>query len=330
MSAPAAVGDPAPAPESQAAASAVPRLRDAGDVVHLRRPAGPLGRAAALFVEPRMEPAPDPPPPSPPYAAPRARGPGAAGEVAPRPRRAGPLGRAAALFVEPRMEPAPDPPPPSPPYAAPRAAVLGRRTEALPLAAALANAMRAGHAAAAVAAWSPDRDSASPDRDSAAPEPAPALAADAASGPATSPRGREPIGGFAALPAAARLATRLTGRGLTAVARGRLAWIELPAHPLAAAPAARRANAAVDAPLVLVVTGPRCDTLDVLLEEQDVIVVVTGDPDGPLARLAIEASPVPAVACPPLAGPARLLALAGLAGRRALGANLRAATEGGP
>ena len=121
-----------------------------------------------------------------------------------------------------------------------------------------------------------------------------------------------------AAPAAARLAARLTARGLPSTARGRLAWLPLERHPVAAALASRRAAAALEVPLVIALAGPRTDALEGLLREQDLVVVVTRDPDGPLARLAVAASEVPAVACPPLAAGPRLLALAGLAGSRAL------------
>jgi hypothetical protein len=185
----------------------------------------------------------------------------------------------------------------------PRVAVLGRRAEAVAVAVAVANALRAQHGApaAALALWSP-LDAPRPD---AEPEPRP---------PAS--------------PGASRLAARLSARGLTAVARGRLAWVGLDDHPVAAALAARRLAGAVDAPVVTVIAGPRTAVLEGLLREQDLLVVVARDPGGALARLAVATSEVPAVACPPLAaGPARLLAAAGLAGPRALDPRTRAALE---
>jgi hypothetical protein len=171
--------------------------------------------------------------------------------------------------------------------------VLGTPSQAPPVAAALANALRTQQrdAAAVVAVWAP---SAAP-RATAAPPPA-----------------------APAAPAAARLAARLTARGLPSTARGRLAWLPLESHPVAAALASRRAAGAIEVPLVTALTGPRTDVLEGLLREQDLIVVVTQDPDGPLARLAVATAEIPAVACPPLAAGPRLLALAGLAGPRAL------------
>jgi hypothetical protein len=100
------------------------------------------------------------------------------------------------------------------------------------------------------------------------------------------------------------------------VARGRLAWARLPVAPVQAAAAARRA-AALGAPAVLAVTAPRSEAVDDLLAEQDLLVIVAADPDGPLAALAtggLGAVPAAAVAAPPLpAGPRRALALAGVA-----------------
>jgi len=125
-----------------------------------------------------------------------------------------------------------------------------------------------------------------------------------------------------------RLAARLTTRGLPAVGRGRLAWLRLDDHPVAAALAARRLSGALEAPLVLALAGPRTEVLEGLLREQDLVVVVTREPAGALARLAVAGSDVPAIACAPLAsGPARLLALAGISGGRTLDAPLRAAVQ---
>ena len=199
----------------------------------------------------------------------------------------------------------------------PRAAVLGSAADAPPVAAALANALRGRRGApAAVAVWAP------PPR-SGDPGPPPAVANEPPGGAAAAPRSGPP-----ASLAASRLAARLTARGLPAAARGRLAWLRLLDHPVAAALAARRLSGALEAPLVIAVAGPRSDALEGLLREQDLIVVVAREPDGPLARLALARCDVPSIACAPLPhGPARLLALAGLAGARTLDAPLRTAAR---
>ena len=173
-----------------------------------------------------------------------------------------------------------------------RAAVLGAAADAAPVAAMLANALRAagGASTAAVAVWAPGRPGS----------------------------GAPPRGAPAAL-AASRLAARLTARGLPAAARGRLAWMRLDDHPVAAAVAARRAAGALEVPLVVVLAGPRCEVVEGLLGEQDLVLVVTGEPDGPLARLAVASCAGAALAHGPCGpGPARWLALAGLAGARGL------------
>ena len=130
-------------------------------------------------------------------------------------------------------------------------------------------------------------------------------------------RRRLPRRGPAAL-GASRLAARLTARGLPAAARGRLAWLRVDDHPVAAAVAVRRAAGALDVPLVAVLGGPRCEVIEGLIEEQDLVLVV-GEPDGPLVRLAVGSCAGAAVAhgaCAP--GPPRWLALAGLAGAHGL------------
>jgi len=228
--------------------------------------------------------------------------------------------RAVEFFVEPRTAPPPGGVPPgaaAPPAAAPppaflapvpgtraerprpatrlplRAAVLGAATEALPVGAVLANALRtaAGAPAAGLAIWTPGRAA--------------------------------PRGGPAA-PAASRLAARLTARGIPAAARGRHALLALADHPVAATVAVRRAAGALEAPLVSVLAGPRCDVVERLLAEQDLVVVACSEPDGPLARLAVAGCAVAAIACaPPPPGPVRWAARSGLAGRRSLPAALR-------
>ena len=174
-----------------------------------------------------------------------------------------------------------------------RAAVLGSAAEAVPVGALLANALRAAarRPAAALAAWTPG-------------------VAAMRGGPATL--------------AAARLAARLSARGLPAVARGRLSWQALDDHPVAAAVSARRAAGALDVPLVVVLCGPRCEVVEGLLAEQDLVLVVAADPDGPLARLAVAGCATAALACaPPAPGPARWLARSGLGGARGLPGSVR-------
>lgn len=223
---------------------------------------------------------------------------------------------AAPVAVERSLEPASDPPPPGAALP-PRVAVLGRHAEAAPLAVAVANALRAGHdaPAAAIAIWAPPRD--------AAPgEASPALAL-AATPDAADPASRPP-----SAPGASRLAARLRARGLPATARGRLAYVQLADHPVAAALAARRLSGAVEVPVVVVLAGARGAVLEALLHEQDLAVIVTRDPGGALGRLAVSTCEIPAVACAPLpAGPARVLAAAGLAGARALDAPVRTALQ---
>jgi hypothetical protein len=159
-----------------------------------------------------------------------------------------------------------------------RAAVLGRPDDAVPVAAALANDLRARERAGAalVGVW-----------------PAESLRAGLATRAAT------------------RLAERLAARGLPAVARGRLAWLPLVESPVAFA----RAAAAVDMPAVVAITSPRSATTDAVLEEQHRIVVVTPpDTDAALADLAVDGLAHLAAAVtarPPLEAAVRMLALAG-------------------
>ncbi len=221
---------------------------------------------------------------------------------------------AAPVAVEGSLEPASAPPPPGSTLP-PRVAVLGRHAAAAPLAVAVANALRAGHraSAAAVAIWAPPREPAA-----VADPPALALAG--------APDAAEPGSRPPSTPAASRLAARLRARGLPATSRGRLAWIQLADHPVAAALAARRLSGAVEVPVVVVLAGPRGAVLEALLREQDLAVIVTRDPGGALGRLAVSTCEIPAVACAPLpAGPARVLAAAGLAGARALDPPVRTA-----
>jgi hypothetical protein len=131
--------------------------------------------------------------------------------------------------------------------------------------------------------------------------------------------GGDPVARAAAVPSASRLATRLVRRELPAAARGRLAWLALPAEPAAAETALRRAAASVDGPVVTALAGPRPHALERLVDEHD-IVIVAADPTTALARAAVNAFSdrcVSAVACRPLArGLPRALALAGLTAPR--------------
>jgi hypothetical protein len=212
----------------------------------------------------------------------------------------------AAAPPRPHDGPVPQPAPaPLPAFAAPvasarpraatrmplRAAVLGSAVEAVPVGALLANALRSAEGAATAT-----------------------LAV---------PGGGGARGGPATL-AASRLAARLSARGLPAAARGRLAWMALEDHPVAAAVAARRAASALEVPLVVVLCGPRCDVVEALLAEQDLVVIVAADPDGPLARLAVASCTTAALACaPPPPGPPRWAARSGMPGARGLAAPLR-------
>jgi hypothetical protein len=95
-----------------------------------------------------------------------------------------------------------------------------------------------------------------------------------------------------AVRAARRLAARLTSRGLTASARGRLVTVVLPAAEPDARAAAERAFAtAGDTPAVLVVSGPRPDNFDPLMAALDRLIVVPS-PGAPTAleHLAVDAA----------------------------------------
>jgi len=171
--------------------------------------------------------------------------------------------------------------------AAARVAVLGTPQDAPPLAAAVALTLRAADRAPAalVAVWRPGS-------------------------------GGEPAVRRAATPSASRLATRLRRRQLPAVARGRLAWIDLSADPASAETTLRRAAATVDGPVVTALAGPRPPRLEPLIDEHD-LVVIAADPATTLARAALITFAdrcVSALATRPLPrGLPRALALAGLA-----------------
>lgn len=229
----------------------------------------------------------------------------------PRPRAAGPVQRTGA--AEPPRRPrkrrrvATDPPATTagaPPVALPPgllpvtcAAVLGRPGEAEPVAASLALALRRRlHAKAATVI---------------------------ATGGA--PADPDSSGGSSA---ARRVAAAFTAHGIAATARGRLTWVTLPPDETQAVAAARRA-ALVGPPAVLALIAPRTEAWDELLAEQDLLVVVTPDPEGPLVRLATSTlPPVPIRIVRPLPrGLARNLARAGLKPTRPASALLTAADE---
>lgn len=118
-----------------------------------------------------------------------------------------------------------------------------------------------------------------------------------------------------AMPAAARAAATLTGRGHDATAAGRLVVARLAAAPDEAAGQALRVGAAAGAaPVVLALAGPRAGAFDELLALQDLVVVgVASGADPTLVRLAT-AGLQRAVTCAiPPADPGRVLAAAGLA-----------------
>ena len=83
-----------------------------------------------------------------------------------------------------------------------------------------------------------------------------------------------------------RIAARLEAHGLEPRVRGRLAWVRLdPASPDLASLAWQVTLLA--APVVFAVTAPRTPAIDAALVEQDLVVLVTGDPDGALAAAAV-------------------------------------------
>jgi hypothetical protein len=193
----------------------------------------------------------------------------------------GPLSRAAAFFLAPPAPGIARAEVAAPPPAA-RAVVLGAPGDVVPLAAATALALQPP---ALVAIWDV---------------------------------GRTPVAGIATR-AAARLSASLAARGMPAVARGRLAWLRLPADPAKTAAVLRHASAAVNGPLVTALAGPRPPALEELVAEHD-LAIVAADPEGPLARAALArlvARGVDARAHRPLRrGLPRAIALAGLAASR--------------
>jgi hypothetical protein len=94
--------------------------------------------------------------------------------------------------------------------------------------------------------------------------------------------------------------------------------------PVDDGPAAARRAVVAGAPAVLAITVPRSAELDEVLVEQDLVVLVAAEPEGPLARLAAlpEGAPPLVVVRPLRRGPARSLACAGLAAPREIRALL--------
>jgi hypothetical protein len=118
---------------------------------------------------------------------------------------------------------------------------------------------------------------------------------------------------------ARRLASVLNGRAVGARGCGRAVLVALPADPDEALAVGRRAAAAAgEAPVVLVLGGPRAEAFDAALAEQDRLVVLTRPgADATVAALAVASLPADA---PPgaartvaLRPAARVLAVAGLA-----------------
>jgi hypothetical protein len=159
------------------------------------------------------------------------------------------------------------------------AAVLGRPGDAEPMAAAVALALRRPARARAAAVVVIGGEPPPPDA---------------------------PEGGT---PAARRLAARLAAHGFEATGRGRLAWTHAP-------PELALRAAIAGAPAVLAITAPLTPALEGAMAEQDLAVVLTPDPDGPLAQLALpslEHLTVPVLTSTPLPrGLARRFAHAGL------------------
>jgi hypothetical protein len=119
--------------------------------------------------------------------------------------------------------------------------------------------------------------------------------------------------------AARRIVARLDAHGFQAHVRGRLAWVRLDPADHEFVAVARRV-ALIAAPAVLAVTAPRTSALDDALAEQDLLIVVTAEPGGPLAQLVTGGLPrVPVVPVRPLPrGPRRALARAGVRAPRRL------------
>ena len=118
---------------------------------------------------------------------------------------------------------------------------------------------------------------------------------------------------------ARKLATALASRGHAAAVRGRLTVVDLAGSCVeATAEATRVAAVAADVPCVVVLAGPRDESADALLTEQD-RVVVGASHDGDRAVAELTAVAVASLGVPPhvlelpAAPPARALAAAGAA-----------------
>lgn len=96
--------------------------------------------------------------------------------------------------------------------------------------------------------------------------------------------GRGPTG--LAVRRARRLERSLQARDVRARAAGRLVRVELPAEPEAAIASAARAEAATDAPMVVVVAGPRDAAIDRLLAEYDLLLLAASEGGDPVVGLA--------------------------------------------
>jgi hypothetical protein len=118
------------------------------------------------------------------------------------------------------------------------------------------------------------------------------------------PASVEPAGGGTR--AARRLAARLTAQGFEATARGKLAWTSVPPDATVLAAGAT----------VLAIAAPLTPALEHAIAAQDLAVLVTADPDGALASIALASlAPlaIPVLTTPPLRrGIARRLAIAGI------------------
>ena len=116
------------------------------------------------------------------------------------------------------------------------------------------------------------------------------------------------------MPAAARMARALAGRGHQATAGGRLAIVRLSTSCEEAASQALRVGAAAGgAPVVLALAGPRAAAFDELLALQDLVVVAVAPASDPaLARLAAAGLERALTCAVPRGDPGRVLAAAGL------------------
>lgn len=216
------------------------------------------------------------------------------------------LDRAAALFLTP---PSPTAAPPraaaAGPAGTPAAAVLGSPAHAPAVARLLAAELRlrTRSGCALVGEWRADPD-----------EPGPAR------------------GGMAAS-AARRVADRLAGRGLAAEAQGRLVRLTLDPDARLAASEWERAVAAAACAAVLSIAGPRPPAFDALLDDLDLLVLVTPE-EAPaeltdLALAALAPLRPPVLTCRSIpAGTARLLSSSSIATSRLLGPELSAAVRG--